>query len=765
MRDLNDTKILELLSDVFPGRPAALLSTLIASIPEEAQNLSLKQKLESNIYPRKLLMLRGSILNHKTRLILEAGAVFWLESNDQWHGFGEGNLLLPLPNESGKLDFIEERLANTLKELQQAQNKLLLSDTKQKLEDLSLSLFPPDPEKPKAPIPEISELKKEAARIFQSEEAIRAVKVIQPILNPNTERYAVLYREIKATFSIEPTHDQSSPKNLAQLLLLLKEIGLCHQPKTSLRPKTNFLWKDLHGLDRFSPLATGEEFSATEFIPLFRSFVGKADVLAHLLRPNKSFAFKFLAYLGLSAALVCLLWANPILLGLGQAPLFSFWSSFPAELTVSPYLASVFAGVSLLSVFATLFRPDRSSWLQVGVRAGGFALPVFYHQVFSLLPVLLLSGLFLLITLKTYIFMSLLACSLGLCFFVANPSSKESLPKLNTENLFALEAHFLQKLAQSKLPVDFGLIFTGLLASIFLGAELFAVNGLGFWRGVFSLSFALLVPLSYALAKRGAKLGAFSFSVTKPMPSEGLITLQGEDLLALGKDITVTTGAGESQIFEDLGFSLARGERICLLGSSGAGKSSFFSLLTAQVPLAAGQLALKAVQPFSQSIHYGLASSEPLIVAGSLEENLILGQDHPGTGKLVRAFMICELADLQRDKGQGLEQGLSAGGPELSASQRARLSLARAILWEPELFLLDGIFDLLDPRAAKRIFERLIATFPKASLLFTANNPELHALSDRLFVLARAKIIESGTLAELQTKSGWYSQLMNQNDR
>ncbi|SDK78426.1 ATP-binding cassette, subfamily C, CydC [Franzmannia pantelleriensis] len=174
--------------------------------------------------------------------------------------------------------------------------------------------------------------------------------------------------------------------------------------------------------------------------------------------------------------------------------------------------------------------------------------------------------------------------------------------------------------------------------------------------------------------------------------------------------------------------SLAAGQRMALLGASGAGKSSLAQLATRLVDPQAGQVTLDANTLPTLSVRtvrncVGLLSQQSELFDDSLAANLRLGAPAAGDGQLWKVLAMVEL-DAWAQQAQGLATRVGEGGRQLSGGQARRLCLARLLLAEPRIVMLDEPFAGLDAALAERIATRLNDWLAGRSLLLLCHQRE-----------------------------------------
>lgn len=217
-------------------------------------------------------------------------------------------------------------------------------------------------------------------------------------------------------------------------------------------------------------------------------------------------------------------------------------------------------------------------------------------------------------------------------------------------------------------------------------------------------------------------------------------------------------------ILSNVSFSIGPGESVALVGASGAGKSTIVKLLMRFYDPTAGRIlldgnVLKGLKLDSLRKNVAVLFQESLIIDGTIKENIAYGKPGATDEEIVRAAKSADAHGFIQEMAMGYDTSVGQKGRNLSGGQRQRLAIARAMIRNASVLILDEPTEGLDANSEKRVMnpmERLMSD--KATLIIT-HNLRSAAASDRILYLADGEVIESGTHEELLMRGGNYAEL------
>ena len=219
-----------------------------------------------------------------------------------------------------------------------------------------------------------------------------------------------------------------------------------------------------------------------------------------------------------------------------------------------------------------------------------------------------------------------------------------------------------------------------------------------------------------------------------------------------------------ADVLEDINIDARRGEVIALLGAPGSGKSSAVHLIPRFYDVTGGRVTIDGVDVRACTLeslrrNVGIVQQDVFLFTATLRENIAYGREDATMDDIVRAASVAQMDDFIQGLGDGYETVVGERGATLSGGQRQRLSIARAVLLDPPILVLDDSTSSVDATTEERIRKAMEAVMRGRTTFVIAHRLSTVHHADQILVLDGGRIVERGRHHELLDLGGQYRQI------
>ncbi|WP_174852990.1 ABC transporter ATP-binding protein [Streptococcus suis] len=273
-----------------------------------------------------------------------------------------------------------------------------------------------------------------------------------------------------------------------------------------------------------------------------------------------------------------------------------------------------------------------------------------------------------------------------------------------------------------------------------------------------------MYPRTAVSAKRIQEVLDMPISISKN--EDGITETETRGYLEFDNVTFAYPGETESPVLHNISFKAEPGQTIAFIGSTGSGKSTLVQLIPRFFDVTLGRILVDGVDVRRYNLKalrskIGFIPQKALLFTGTIAENLKYGKLDASMTELDAAADVAQAKDFIESKEDRFETHLAEGGSNLSGGQKQRLSIARAIVKEPEIYIFDDSFSALDYRTDAILRKRLKEVTENATVLIVAQRVGTIMDADQIIVLNEGEIVGRGKHDELMESNEFYREIAN----
>lgn len=225
-----------------------------------------------------------------------------------------------------------------------------------------------------------------------------------------------------------------------------------------------------------------------------------------------------------------------------------------------------------------------------------------------------------------------------------------------------------------------------------------------------------------------------------------------------------------NDILTNINFAIKPGEHVGIIGSTGSGKSTLINLMVRLIDVTEGTIYLdgkdiRTLDLKSLRSQFGFVPQKNVLFTGTIESNLKLGNPNASQEDLIRATKAASIYDFIMEQEEGFKAPIQQGGTNLSGGQRQRMCIARALVVEPKILVLDDSTSALDAATEQSVKESVQSLYEDVTVISIAQKISSVSDSDMILVMDEGKIVGQGTHTTLLESCNVYQEIYESQQR
>ena len=231
------------------------------------------------------------------------------------------------------------------------------------------------------------------------------------------------------------------------------------------------------------------------------------------------------------------------------------------------------------------------------------------------------------------------------------------------------------------------------------------------------------------------------------------------------RNVSFMYEGAEENMLKNISFTALPGQTTAIIGSTGSGKTTLVNLIPRFYDVTTeGQVLVDGIDVREVSQHdlrakIGYVPQKSSLFSGTIESNMKYANDNANENDINKALEIAQAKDFVSEKPEGIKSAISQGGSNVSGGQKQRLSIARALMKKPEIYIFDDSFSALDFKTDSTLRKALKDNIKSSTLLIVAQRISTIMNAEQIIVLDEGKIVGKGTHKELMENCTAYQEI------
>lgn len=273
---------------------------------------------------------------------------------------------------------------------------------------------------------------------------------------------------------------------------------------------------------------------------------------------------------------------------------------------------------------------------------------------------------------------------------------------------------------------------------------------------------SVMLPRALVSLKRIKEILKKEISITEP--TEPIPFKEEEKGVIEFKDVSFKYPDADEAMLKNISFKATPGTTTAFIGSTGSGKSTLINLIPRFFDATSGEIYVDGINIKDASVtalrsRIGYVPQKGMLFSGTIKSNLMLGNDSLTDEEMITAARVSQSLDFIKSKKGEFDSPISEGGSNVSGGQKQRLSIARAIAKNPEIYIFDDSFSALDFKTDATLRKALFKHAKDATILIVAQRISTIMNADNIIVLNEGEIVGSGTHKELMKNCKIYQEI------